>query len=269
MTKSPRRQSTSQKKSGVSRAQLGDLTTVEISRLSRDTPLVFPVAALEQHGSHLPLITDTLLIGEIVRRAGERLTGQVVFAPVLWLGNSDHHLDFSGTSSAGPRTYLSIINDLAENFLRHGFKRIVFLNGHGGNDGPLKQATFEVRQRYRARDGLLLLAATYWNQADAAGLSKLGMRQTQMGHACEWETSMVLSIAPHLVGDYRRVKPTEQGGSFAFGTRAWVTQDRSKAGHIGQPHAATAEKGAALLQLFTDGVVRLLSRVVAWDGKSW
>lgn len=80
---------------------------------------------------------------------------------------------------------------------------------------------------------------------------------------------MMLRIAPHLVGDFRRVPASETKSTFAFGARAWVTQDRTKAGHIGCPAHASAEKGEALLQIFSDGVTELLRRVVAWDGKSW
>ena len=79
---------------------------------------MFPVAALEQHGHHLPVFTDSLLLGEIVRRvSGNRSGDRVLFAPLMWLGNSDHHLDFAGTLSAAPRVYLDLLNGLAENFL--------------------------------------------------------------------------------------------------------------------------------------------------------
>src|SRR5678815_3115791 len=106
--------------------QLSDLNWPAVQALSKDTPVVFPVAALEQHGHHLPLFTDSMLLGEIIRRATERLGERVLFAPLLWLGNSDHHLDFPGTLSAPPRVYLDVLNQMAENFLHHGFRRIVF-----------------------------------------------------------------------------------------------------------------------------------------------
>src|SRR6185503_19426950 len=110
--------------------QLTDLTSPAVKSLSKNTPIVFPVAALEQHGAHLPVFTDSMLLGEIVRRAAERLTDRVLFAPLLWLGNSDHHLDFAGTLSAPPRVYLDVLEGLMENAIHHGFRRIVFLNGH-------------------------------------------------------------------------------------------------------------------------------------------
>ena len=81
---------------------------------------------------------------------------------MLWLGNLHHHLDFASTLSAAPRTYLDLLGDLIDNFVAHGFRRIVLLNGHGGNIVPASQAVFEARQRYRGRDDLLLLGATYW-----------------------------------------------------------------------------------------------------------
>ena len=248
---------------------LANLKWPEIEALDKSTPIVFPIAAHEQHSRHLPLFTDSLLLGEIVRRAEERAGGGVVFAPLLWLGNSDHHLDFPGTLSAPPRVYLDTLNGLAENFLRHGFKRLVFLNGHGGNDVPGKQALFEIRQRHRDRPDLLLLLATYWNLADPARLAALGLRQSEMGHACEWETSMILRLAPRLVGETKGVEPVEPGHAFEPGFRAWTTKDRTAPGHIGHPAEASPGKGEALFQAFTDGTAAFLDRVIAWDGVSW
>ena len=143
--------------------QLTDLNWPAVQDLSKDTPVVFPIAALEQHGRHMPLFTDSMLLGEIIRRSTERLKDRVLFAPLMWLGNSDHHLDFPGTLSAPPRTYLDLLAGLLENFIQHGFRRLLFINGHGGNDIPGKQAVFEVRQHHRHRNDLLLLFATYWN----------------------------------------------------------------------------------------------------------
>src|SRR5678815_873304 len=102
--------------------QLTDLNWPAIAALSKDTPVVFPVAALEQHGRHMPVFTDSMLLGEVVRRVKETLAEEVLFAPVMWLGNSHHHLDFPGTLSASPRVYLDLLIDLAENVLCHGFR---------------------------------------------------------------------------------------------------------------------------------------------------
>ena len=246
--------------------QLAELSWPSVEALSKDTPVMFPVAALEQHGHHLPVFTDSMLLGEIVRRASERLKEKVLFAPLMWLGNSDHHIDFPGTLSARPRTYLELVSGLGNDFIRYGFKRIVFVNGHGGNEVPGRQALFEVRQQHRERTDLLLLLATYWNLGVKVDES---FHQKEMSHACEWETSMILRLAPHLVGNYKKAEPVEPGTGFAPGFRAWTTRDRTKAGHIGFPNLASAEKGEALFKIFADGLVNFLERVVAWDGKTW
>src|SRR3954469_17296620 len=107
--------------------QLANLSWPSIQSLSKDTPIIFPIAALEQHGGHMPLFTDSLLLGEIVRRSAEVLDDAVLWAPLSWLGNSDHHLDFPGTLSAAPRTYLDLLGGLTENFIQHGFKRLILL----------------------------------------------------------------------------------------------------------------------------------------------
>ena len=249
--------------------QLFEMNWPQVAALSKDTPVVFPIAALEQHGRHMPVFTDSLLLGEVIRRVSERLAERVMFAPLMWLGNSDHHLDFAGTLSAAPRTYLDLLETLMENYLQHGFKRLVFVNGHGGNIVPGAQAVFELRQKHRQRSDLLLLSATYWGLGGKPYEVDSSIKQRQMGHACEWETSMMLRINPHLVGDLTKVEAVEFGSAFEPATRGWITKDRTVAGHIGDPRHATAEKGETLFRVFSDDVVRLLERVIAWDGRGW
>lgn len=249
--------------------QLTDLTWPRVQALPRETPVVIPIAALEQHGHHMPLFTDSLLLAEVIRRASESLKARVLFAPLQWLGNSDHHMDLPGTLSAAPRLYLDLLSGLAENFVSHGFKRIMFVNGHGGNDVPGRQVVFELRQKHRARKDLLFLFGTYWSLGSTSSAPDPRFHQQQMGHACEWETSMMLRIAPHLVGDYRDVAAVEFGNPFEPGVRGWVMGDRSVPGHIGSPQLASSEKGEWLLQRFTHDVEELLNRVLLWDGSSW
>jgi creatinine amidohydrolase len=249
--------------------QLYELTWSTVDGLSRDMPVVLPIAALEQHGRHMPVFTDSLLLGEIVRRAEEQMRGQVLFAPLLWLGNSEHHLDFPGTMTASPRVYLNVLADMVENFLTNGFRRIVLLNGHGGNTVPSQQAVFEIRQRHRQRSDLLLLAATYWGLGGRPEKVNAEFVQNRMGHACEWETSMMLKIRPDLVGPLANVEPVPFGVPFDPAYRGWITKDRSAPGHIGDPRQATAAKGETLLAVFTADVLSLLKRMLNWDGKSW
>ena len=241
----------------------------QVAALSKDVPIVVPIGALEQHGRHMPLFTDSMLLGEVVRRASEKLRDRVLLTPLMWLGNSHHHMDFPGTLSADPRTYLSLLCDLQENLIAHGFRRIVLLNGHGGNIVPGQQAVYEARQRHRDRKDLLLLMATYWSLGGKPDEADPRIRQKCMGHACEWETSMMLRLAPKLVGDLKKVKPVEFGNPFEPAVRGWTTKDRSVPGHIGDPREASAEKGETMFRIFSDDVVAMLERVVAWDGSAW
>lgn len=248
---------------------LSDLTWPDVDGLDRDIPVVFPIAALEQHGRHMPVFTDSLLLGEVVRRAHEHLSDQILLAPLQWLGNSHHHMDFPGTLSAEPRVYLDLLCGLMENFLSHGFRRIVLINGHGGNDVPGRQATFEVRQKHRSRAEILLLFATYWDLARPTAADIPGLQQTDMGHACEWETSMILRLRPELVRDHQTVATVEPGNPFRPAHRAWIMPDRSEPGHVGRPQAATVEKGELLFSAFAAGLTAMLTRVIHWDGRSW
>jgi creatinine amidohydrolase len=249
--------------------QLADLHWPAVHELNKDTPVVIPVAALEQHGHHLPLFTDSLLLGEIVRRAGERLKEKALFAPLQWLGNSDHHIDFPGTLSARPRVYLDLLGGLIDDFVGYGFRRIVFVNGHGGNTVPGRQAVFEARQRYRQRADLLLVFATYWDLGPVPEAVLEGLHQQHMRHACEWETSMMLRLNPRLVGDFKAAKPVEPPDTFGPASRAWTTKDLSTTGHIGRPHLATPEKGESLFSAFADNLVAFLEKVIRWDGQTF
>ena len=244
--------------------QLTDMTWAAVQELSKDTPVVIPIAALEQHGKHMPLFTDSMLLGEVMRRSSERLADKVLFAPLMWLGNSDHHMDFPGTLSASPRLYLGLLDNLLENFITHGFRRLVLVNGHGGNIVPSSQAVFEVRQRHRHRSDLLLMATTYWTLGGKPYEVNTDLEQRRMGHACEWETSMMLRIAPHLVGDLTKVEPVPMEQIFPQASLGWITKDRSLVGHIGDARHATAEKGETLFSVFTDDVVQFLQSVVTW-----
>jgi creatinine amidohydrolase len=239
-----------------------------VAALQENVPVVVPIAAVEQHGKHLPVFTDSMLLGEVVRLAASSLGDRVLWAPLLWLGNSHHHMDFAGTLSAAPRTYLDLLGDLIDNLVTHGFCRIVLLNGHGGNIVPAAQAVFEARQRHRERSELLFLAATYWLLGAKPREADPLLIQDQMGHACEWETSMMLHLAPHLVGDLSQVDAVTARMPFEPASQGWLTKDRSNAGHIGDPRQASAAKGQTLFRVFSRDVVTFLERLIQWEGRS-
>ena len=100
---------------------LQEMSWPEVAAVASSVPVVVPIAAVEQHGRHLPVFTDSMLLGEVVRLAAGALGDRVVWTPLLWLGNSHHHIDFAGTLSAAPRTYLDLLGDLIDNLMSPRF----------------------------------------------------------------------------------------------------------------------------------------------------
>ena len=205
-----------------------------------------------------------------MRSVAQRLGDRIVWAPLLWLGNSHHHLDFAGTLSAAPRTYLDLLGDLIDNLVGHGFRRIVLLNGHGGNIVPASQAVFEARQRYREPRrsapavGHLLAAGVSATRRESRLRPGPDGPRLRMGDLDDSQAG-----APPGGRPARRSSPSRSAIPSSPDTRGWITRERSTPGHIGDPRQASAEKGEILFRLFADDVAAFLDRVIAWDGRSW
>src|SRR4051812_1663797 len=177
--------------------RFAEMTAPAIRDLSRDgTLVVAPIAACEQHSRHLPVFTDSILCGAVADGLERALPDRVLLLPVLWLGASEHHLPFGGTLTATLPTYETLLVELLSPLLRDGFRRVMLLNGHGGNNDPLRVALRRLDVMFPRA---ILTGAAYWDLASAeiAALCK-GPRKV-MGHACEIETSMILHLRPDLV----------------------------------------------------------------------
>jgi creatinine amidohydrolase len=223
-----------------------DLTMPMLRQVPRDsTVVVAPIAACEQHSRHLPTFTDTLLVTAVAEGVEQRLPRQVLLLPTQWLGASSHHLRFGATLSAEVDTHILMLCDLLVPLLDDGYQRLMLLNGHGGNIDTMHVALRRIQPRYRDR---LLTAASYWELAEKelAGLAE-GDRKS-MGHACEFETSMVLALRPDLV---RRDEIKDDPPSVDPALRGlFLSEDmrqRTDHGAVGHPERATADKGRAFL----------------------
>lgn len=173
--------------------------------------VIVPLAATEQHGPHLPVRTDTLICEHICEEA-VKMAGagaKLLLAPVLSIGCSEHHLEFGGTISFSPPVYLQMLVDIGRSLHEGGFKRILFLNGHGGNEWQMQQAATDIALKYP----VWTAAASYWNIAGPALRQAGAMEQGQVpGHAGVFETSIVMALAAHEVLGSRRPashKPAE------------------------------------------------------------
>ena len=176
-----------------------EMTWPEVKERIRPNALVvMPVASTEQHGPHLPLSTDAELVTQCARRAAERVASEIpiLVAPTLPFGFSEHHMSFPGTLTLSMPTYLAALTELCESLIRHGFRRVLLLNGHGGNQEVIQVAVRQVVARHNAVVG----AASYWEVArealQAVGVEAVGIVP---GHSAGFETSCMCSLRPGLV----------------------------------------------------------------------
>jgi creatinine amidohydrolase len=231
--------------------RFAEMTAPELHELGRDTALVLaPIAACEQHSRHLPTCTDTLLVTVVAEGVEQRLPRQVLLLPTLWFGASSHHLRFGGTLSAEVDTHVTMLCDLLVPLLEDGYQRVLVLNGHGGNIDTMHMALRRLQPRFRDR---ILSAASYWELAEKELAALVEGPRKLMGHACEFETSMVLALRPDLVrrdqirDDPPRDNPTLRG--LYLPDDMWQRTDH---GAVGYPELASAAKGRALLAAAID-----------------
>lgn len=253
--------------------QYGDLRWPQVPDLTHRV-VVLPLGSLEQHGHHLPLLTDSMICSEIVRRAEVQLEDVALFLPLVWMGASEHHTRFPGTMSVRHETYTALLDDLLESVIRSGFKRILLLNAHGGNALPGQSALYRVQMRHRDERDLWLVFATWFELAAGQIRAVPGLEQDHVTHACELETSMVLGLRPELVDlnaargaivpfDSAFYAPDSRRASRV--TLARPMEHITATGGYGHPELATAEKGGALFEAVVDEVVACVREVAGWS----
>src|SRR5215831_13975981 len=161
-----------------------------------DKVVIAPLGAFEQHGPHLPFTTDTDIVTAIAAAVERANPDRIVLLPTLWLGHSTHHMRFPGTLDVRQMHYIALIQDLCRSILSMGATKIFLLNGHGGNDVPVRAGLREVKTELADREAVHVLYAAYWMLA-AASIREI--RESELGgvgHACEMETSLMLHLHP-------------------------------------------------------------------------
>jgi creatinine amidohydrolase len=239
-----------------------ELTWPLLRQVLRDRVVVLaPIAACEQHSRHLPTFTDTILVTAVADGTEQRMPNQILLLPTLWFGASSHHLPFGATLSAEVDTHINMIHDLLLPLLEDGYQRILVLNGHGGNIDTMRVALRRLQPKFR---DCLLTAASYWELAEKelASLAQ-GPRQS-MGHACEFETSMVMALRPELV-DRAEIKndPPEDSPVLRGLFIADDMKQKTDHGAVGFPEQASPEKGRAMLNVAIDRVAEVVEALLA------
>ena len=250
------------------RYHLARLTTREIAELDGEATLVvLPIAAVEQHGPHLPVWTDTMIGEAVLARALEQRSndGRVWTLPIQAYGKSNEHTGFPGTFALSGETLAHVLKEIARGVHASGLRRLLLLNSHGGNPEIIDY----VARDLRAELGLLCFTAHPFR----FGLARDHISSAEEGygiHGGEGETSLMLAIAPDLVHPEHytpELPPVRQymrhmtlKGAASFG---WLTRDLSVSGTIGDPRGATAAKGQAILAAEAQLVVELIEEALA------
>ena len=247
----------------------GDFPTTEYAATDPEATIaVLPVAAIEQHGPHLPVSTDTTIMNGMLETVIERLPAafDVRILPVQAVGKSNEHLAFPGTLTLPATTLIDAWTELGASVSRAGVMKIVVVNSHGGNEEVMGIVTRELRVRF----GMLAVKTSWMRFGRPDGIysdveGRYGI------HGGDIETSLMLHFRPDLV-DMRKaqdfpsaVSKAEQAfellrhtGQHAF---AWMAGDLNVAGVVGEAAKATAEKGRATAEHQADGFVKLLQDV--------
>lgn len=279
---------------------LGDLSYVDIQEyLKYSDTILIPKASLEQHGPHLPLYCDTITATEVAQRAGEQ--AGILYTPTIWLGYSPQHMRDqgwgAGTITLRADTYLNLIYDVGRSLIHHGFKRLVFVNGHGSNVKVIDP----VLRKLRNETGALIAYYKPYAERYIGMLKDVlegPVEETPGWHAGELETSQCLAHNPELVRLDRAVEdkahapkwlgeawakkdgmPDAEFQGYQYFNFPFEHEEFTDTGIMGNPHRGTAEKGEIAFQRFTQHLIDAVAEFekvevtiknADWtEGKSW
>ncbi len=233
---------------------------------------VLPVAAVEQHGPHLPLGVDAMIMEGCIERVAARLPEDLdaVFLPMQSVGVSIEHRDFPGSLWLSQETASRVLLDIAEGVAGAGVRKLVLMNAHGGNSALISTVALELR----VRAALLAVTCSWARFGYPDGLFS-AQEQRHGIHGGEIETSLMLAFRPELVdmGRAKNFPPAtldfERDFAWLRADRpagfGWMTQDLSPSGAMGDASKASAEKGEATADYWATAFIELLRDVEAFD----
>ena len=245
----------------------GALTRAEIAQ-ARDAGAlpILTLGSIEQHGDHLPLDTDTFSAHQVTLAAAARCTQtHALVLPPPAFGFSPHHQAWPGTITLRLQTFLALVSDVADSVNRAGFDRLLIVNGHGGNAGPLAAIGTELASR-----GLRVATVNYFAPGQAAWAPLLPGQKPGVGHACAYETALQLALRPderqRIAARIANLPPRLTPAYAEDGTNPLKDTGATYAalfpandpGYYGDPAAATVEAGEVLLEATVDALARFL-----------
>ncbi len=237
-----------------------------------NTLIIQPIGAIEQHGPHLPLAVDSVIATAVTGRALSQLD-QAVHAyalPTLCYGKSNEHVGFPGTITLSVSTLLAVLMELAKSLYLSGFRKLILINGHGGQPQVLEIVARDLREQY---SDLMVFPHFVWGGPHQVAAIVGEEEYTQGLHAGDVETSVMLTLLADQVDMSRAVR--ELPAAFGPGSLlslegrlpvAWVMKDLSRSGVVGDATAATAEKGEAILKSVSAGWVKVFEEIYQFGG---
>ncbi|MGI8933169.1 creatininase family protein [Leptolyngbya sp. BC1307] len=247
-------------------------TQVEALPDKANTLIIQPIGAVEQHGPHLPLVVDAAIATAVVGQALHQLDPAIpAYAlPPLYYGKSNEHWQFPGTITLTAQTLIAVLMEMAVSVYRAGFRKLVLVNGHGGQPQVLEIVARDLRQQH---SDLMIFPLFVWgaphNAAELVGASEYN----QGIHAGDVETSVMLSLLPNQVDMAKAVReyPNELPAGSLLSLEgqlpiAWTMADLSRSGVVGDATVSTAAKGNAILASVAAGWVKVLEEVYRFEG---
>lgn len=248
---------------------LEELTWVEFDKVKDQVELVIvPLGSTEQHGPNTSLATDTVRAEAMGRIIGEEYGNRVLIAPTLPIGLSYHHMKFPGTITFSLQTYIQMIRDICWSFNEHGFKKILFITGHGGNKRPVHEYATEAKKEFGMDIYISSMGGSLVRElSEREGFTKF------KGHACEVETSQTMFLAP----DHARPDALE-AAKFREGTKYldkqyvydsgvfWDYREVTENGCLGDATRASYEFGEEMNAMVVEKIKNFIDHIILQRG---
>lgn len=251
------------------------LSSVQLAALDKQTPVLLNIAAIEQHGAHLPVATDRMIGEYFSSLLNKEIGDKVLILPIVAVGCSDHHMGFCGTLTLSHTTFSTVVKEIIQSVLNHGFYNIILLNSHGGNQGIMQVI---IEQLGFANPDAHILGASWWNVAKEELLKITETGPGGTGHACEFETSLMKVIAPHLVheslikeGANVPAFPSVEGDLLSGPKISFyrTMKELTPNGVYGDPTKSSAEKGIRIGECVVAALKHLVSDIYKLKGRKY
>jgi creatinine amidohydrolase len=249
-----------------------EMTWQEIAGATARWIAILPLAAVEQHGPHLPLGVDSFIADAYLKRARDILPADlpVTFLPIQRIGISTEHLAYAGTLSLSAATAIAAWTELGESLARAGLRKLVLVTSHGGNVAAMELVARDLRARFN-----MLAVTVGWHRFGYPEKVFSGEEKKHGIHAGDIETSLMLAAMPGTVHMDKAARATPETikmaqefkwlGAYRPAGFAWMTQDLNPSGAIGDATLAKADKGEAALSQGAQAFVELLREIDRFD----